>query len=175
MLRMLEDKKKSGVDVRVIGSVSGSRLAACELKRMRLHTRTIIRDRTDAFVGSQSLRQLELDARREIGILLRDGPTVKSLSRTFEEDWAASSADFEEKQPSQRKLKKSVKKIAQDVTKKVPLNPVAKKVVKSIADHAEVDLDHKELRDTVKEILKDVVEQTAQDAAAEAAETVGKA
>jgi hypothetical protein len=144
---------------------------------MRLHTRTIIRDRTDAFVGSQSLRQLELDARREIGVLLRDGPAVKSLARTFEEDWAASSADLEEKQPSSRQQKpsKSAKKIAQAVSKKISLNPVAKKVVKSIADHAEVDLDHKELRDTVKEILKDVVEQTAQDAAAEAAEIVGKA
>jgi len=49
------------------------------------------------------------------------------------------------------------------------LNPLAKKVVKTITDHADVDLDHKELRDTVKEILKDVVEQTAQNAAAETA------
>jgi len=176
MLRILEDKKKSGVDVRVIGCVSGSRLPACELKRMRLHTRTIIRDRTEAFVGSQSLRQLELDARREIGILLRDGVAIKSLARTFEEDWAASSADLEEKRPSQRKQKKkSAKKVARAVAEKIPLNPVAKKVVKSIADQADVDLDHRELRETVKEILKDVVEKTAQDAAQEAAEAVGKA
>jgi hypothetical protein len=55
------------------------------------------------------------------------------------------------------------------------LNPVAKKVVKSISDHADVDLDHKELRNTVKEILKDVVERTAQDAAQEATEAAGKA
>src|SRR5581483_4560864 len=97
MLRILEDKKKSGVDVRVIGCVTANRLGACELKRMRLHTRTIIRDRSQAFVGSQSLRQLELDARREIGVILRDGPAIKNLARTFEEDWAASSADIEEK------------------------------------------------------------------------------
>ena len=175
MLRILEDKKKAGVDVRVIGCVTGNRLGACELKRMRLHTRTIIRDRTEAFVGSQSLRQLELDARREVGLLLRDGPAIKILARTFEEDWAASSADLEEKRPSQRKQKKSVKKIAQSVSDKVALNPVAKKVVKSISDHADVDLDHKELRNTVKEILKDVVERTAQDAAQEATEAAGKA
>ncbi len=174
MLRILEDKKKA-VDVRVIGCVTGNRLGACELKRMRLHTRTIIRDRTEAFVGSQSLRQLELDARREVGLLLRDGPAIKILARTFEEDWAASSADLEEKRPSQRKQKKSVKKIAQSVSDKVALNPVAKKVVKSISDHADVDLDHKELRNTVKEILKDVVERTAQDAAQEATEAAGKA
>lgn len=175
MLRILEDKKKAGVSVRVIGSVSGNRLDACELKRMRLHTRTIIRDRSQAFVGSQSLRQLELDARREIGIIIRDGPVLKSLARTFEEDWAASSADLEEKRPPERKKSKSVKKIAQAISKKVPLNPVAKKVVKSISNQADVDLDHKELRDTVKEILKDVVEKTAQDAAQEAANAVAKA
>jgi phosphatidylserine/phosphatidylglycerophosphate/cardiolipin synthase-like enzyme len=177
MLRILEDKKKSGVEVRVIGSVSGGRLPACELKRMRLHTRTIIRDRTDAFVGSQSLRQLELDARREIGVLLRDGPTIKSLARTFEEDWAASSADLEEKQsaPREQNQTKSVKKIAQAITKKISLNPVAKKVVRSITDRADIDVDHKELRETVKEILKDVVEDTAHDAAAEALQTAGKA
>jgi hypothetical protein len=82
---------------------------------------------------------------------------------------------LEEKRPSQEQQKKSLKKVVQAVSKKIPLNPVAKKVVKTISDHADVDLDHKELRDTVKEILKDVVEQTAQDAAAEAAEVVGKA
>jgi phosphatidylserine/phosphatidylglycerophosphate/cardiolipin synthase-like enzyme len=175
MLRILEDKKKAGVELRVIGCVSGSRLPACELKRMRLHTRTIIRDRSQAFIGSQSLRQLELDARREIGIILRDGPSIKSLARTFEEDWAASAADLEEKSPRQRRQKKSIKKVAQAVSKKISLNPVANKVVKTISDHADIDLDGKELRDTVKEILKDVVEQTAHDAAAEVAETVGKA
>jgi cardiolipin synthase len=172
MLRILEDKKKSGVDVRVIGCVTANRLGACELKRMRLHTRTIIRDRSQAFVGSQSLRQLELDARREIGVILRDGPAIKNLARTFEEDWAASSADIEEK-PARRSKGKNVKKIARAVSEKIALNPVAKKVVKSISDHA--DVDPKELRDTVKEILKDVVEQTVQDAAKEAVDAVGKA
>ena len=34
---------------------------------MRLHTRTIIRDGAQAFIGSQSLRGHELDARREVG------------------------------------------------------------------------------------------------------------
>ena len=175
MLRILEDKKKAGVDIRVIGTVSGSRLAACELKRMRLHTRTIIRDRSQAFIGSQSLRQLELDARREIGIILRDGPVIKSLARTFEEDWAASAADLDEKDSTQKEQNKAVKKVAQEISKKIALNPVAKKVVKTISDHADVDLDHKELRDTVKEILRDVVDQTAQDAVSQLTETAGKA
>ena len=176
MLRILEERKKAGVDIRIIGCVSGKRLPACELKRMRLHTRTIIRDRTHAFIGSQSLRQLELDARREIGIIFRDGAAIKDVIRTFEEDWAASSADIaEEKHPPEKQAAKAIKKAAQAISKRVALRPVAKKVVKRISHRADIDLDHKELREEVTEILKDVVEKTAAEVAQEAAETVGKA
>ena len=47
---------------------------------MRLHTRSIVRDGRYAFIGSQSLRQLELDARREVGIIFRD-PTAGKAHR----------------------------------------------------------------------------------------------
>jgi cardiolipin synthase A/B len=57
---------------------------------MRLHTRTIIRDGRQSFIGSQSLRKQELDARREVGIIFRDSNVVKRLLATFEVDWAAS-------------------------------------------------------------------------------------
>ena len=60
---------------------------------MRLHTRTIIRDGRQAFVGSQSLRQPELDLRREIGIIVRDSKVVNILDRTFEKDWVSSGFD----------------------------------------------------------------------------------
>lgn len=176
MLRILEERKKAGVDIRIIGCVSGKRMPACELNRMRLHTRTIIRDRTHAFIGSQSLRQLELDARREIGIIFGDGAAIKSVIRSFEEDWAASSADIaEEKHLAKKKAAKVIKKMAQTISKRVPLMPAAKKVVKRISRRADVDLDHKELREEVTEILKDVVEKTAAEVVQEAAEAVGKA
>ena len=67
MLRLLDERRKAGVEIRIIGHASGRRFQARDLSRMRLHTRTIIRDRCDIFLGSQSLRQIELDARREIG------------------------------------------------------------------------------------------------------------
>ena len=51
---------------------------------MRLHVRAIIRDGRDAFVGSQSLRTLELDGRREIGVLVDDAQVVKQIAATFE-------------------------------------------------------------------------------------------
>ena len=173
MLRLLEEKKKAGVEIRIIGQVSGKRLPACELKRMRLHVRSILRDRTQAFLGSQSLRQLELDARREIGLIFRDAAAVKDMIRTFEEDWAASAHELElEQQKAEVRPEKVVKKVARAVKKRVALGPVAKKMVKTISKRADVDLDKKEVHESVKEILKDVVEQTAEQAAEETAAVV---
>ena len=56
---------------------------------MRLHTRTIIRDGSQAFIGSQSLREMELGSRREVGIIFRDKKIVGTLARIFRDDWDA--------------------------------------------------------------------------------------
>ena len=68
IMKMLEERAKAGLDVKIIGSIAArsSNLKVTPLTSMRLHTRTIIRDGSQAFVGSQSLRQPELDLRREI-------------------------------------------------------------------------------------------------------------
>jgi len=91
MLRVLQDRVKAGVDVRVLGTVGkrGAFLKAQKLRGIRLHVRAIVRDGRQAFVGSQSLRKIELDARREVGIIVRDPRIVKKLRTTFEADWAA--------------------------------------------------------------------------------------
>ena len=60
------DRRGEGAD-RNIGSA--------RLKGMRLHVRAIVRDGTRAFVGSQSLRKLELESRREVGLLISN-PSV---------------------------------------------------------------------------------------------------
>jgi len=77
------------VDIRVIGKVA-RRAANLRVQRspMRLHVRAAVRDCTEAFVGSQSLRALELDGRREVGILSRDPKVVKAIADLFEADWA---------------------------------------------------------------------------------------
>src|SRR5581483_4909081 len=72
------------------------------LAGIRLHTRTIIRDRRQAFIGSQSLRAAELDSRRELGLILRDARTVRQLLDTFESDWHA--ADFERQSKTNKQL-----------------------------------------------------------------------
>jgi phosphatidylserine/phosphatidylglycerophosphate/cardiolipin synthase-like enzyme len=90
MLRLLTERAKAGVDVRIIGKVSDKKrgaLAAEKYPGKRLHVRAIIRDGRRAFIGSQSLRKLELEKRREIGVIVVDGAVVKQMQKVFEEDW----------------------------------------------------------------------------------------
>jgi phosphatidylserine/phosphatidylglycerophosphate/cardiolipin synthase-like enzyme len=93
MQRLLLDRVKSGVEVRVLGRCSKDvrgRIPCASMPRYRLHIRAIVRDSEQAFVGSQSLRRAELDERREVGMLLAHRPTVRRIQQVFEEDWAVS-------------------------------------------------------------------------------------
>lgn len=90
MIRLLQQKAKEGVDIRVIGSI-GKRAAGMKvaLLPMRLHAQCIVRDGEAMFLGSQSLRTLELDARREVGIIVEEAPIVQKVLATFEADWSS--------------------------------------------------------------------------------------
>jgi cardiolipin synthase A/B len=90
IVKLLKDRAKHGVDVRIIGKVGGHAhdLPHEKYPGKRMHVRAIVRDRRDAFVGSQSLRRLELDNRREAGIIVRNAHIVSELQAIFEEDWA---------------------------------------------------------------------------------------
>ena len=85
MTRLLEERAKAGIEVRVIGKITHKTngLAIRKLNAMRLHTRTMIRDGRQMFVGSQSLRELELDARREIGIIVADRRIIATVIEDF--------------------------------------------------------------------------------------------
>jgi cardiolipin synthase len=73
-----------------MGKVSsrGADLVHQKFPGNRLHVRAIVRDGRHAFVGSQSLRRLELDKRREVGVFVQGAAIVKELIATFEADWA---------------------------------------------------------------------------------------
>jgi cardiolipin synthase A/B len=177
MLRLLEDRQKAGVEIRVIGKVNHKHLQSCELKRMRLHTRTMVRDRAHVFIGSQSLRQLELDARREIGVIVRDGASLRHIVHTFKEDWAASYGEGLEQKTENHQVsaKKTAKKVAHLVSDDARINPVAKKVAKAISEAADVNLNGRKVRAKVKEVMHDVVEKTAKDAAEKAVKVAAEA
>src|SRR5262245_3282762 len=74
LLALVKERAAHGVDVRILGKVGrrGSGLAVAPLPSLRLHLRAILRDGIELFVGSQGLRTIELDRRREVGILVRD-------------------------------------------------------------------------------------------------------
>jgi cardiolipin synthase len=74
----------------VIGRVEAKwGLKGEKLPGRRLHVRAIVRDGSRAFVGSQSLRKLELEKRREVGVIVADPKVVRQMVSVFEDDWAA--------------------------------------------------------------------------------------
>ena len=90
MLRLLAERAEAGVAIRMFGKLAKgcTGIEARKLPDLRLHVRAIIRDGAAAFIGSQSLRKLELDGRREIGIIAEDERIAKKLREVFEADWA---------------------------------------------------------------------------------------
>lgn len=90
MLKLLQERAKAGVDIRVIGKLSkkGEGLKAEKMPGMRLHNRAILRDGMELFLGSMSLRAIELDKRREVGIIVKDRVAAQKFREVFEEDWA---------------------------------------------------------------------------------------
>lgn len=109
MLRLLQQRAKAGVDVRVIGKVGkrGNDLRVQKFPGKRLHVRAMIRDGDAAFVGSQSLRSLELDMRREVGLITHDAKTIKRMSDVFEEDWAKTDLGKKETKHFEKELKQA--------------------------------------------------------------------
>ena len=94
MIALLNERAKAGVDVRVIGRMTkkSDDIKIDRMPGMRLHLRAMLRDGQDVFVGSQSLRALELDKRREVGIIVRDRKVAKRFREVFEEDWLNTAA-----------------------------------------------------------------------------------
>jgi len=167
MLRILQGRAKAGVEIKVIGSVSGRmQFDVHKLGDKRLHTRTIIRDRRQAFVGSQSLRAAELDSRRELGLIVHDAKTVKLLVDTFESDWG----DRNRRKEASAVSGKEVEKAVQVFTKELdPLTVSVKKAVrKAVAKAGEDVLHDKDVKDTMKKVVKKAVKEAVKEAVQDA-------
>jgi phosphatidylserine/phosphatidylglycerophosphate/cardiolipin synthase-like enzyme len=171
MIGVLQSQAKAGVEIRVIGKIrSRAGLPVRKLTKMRLHTRTIIRDGKQAFVGSQSLRPAELDSRREVGLIIREPKPVKKLLTTFESDWGSN--DGAEAQPAQTESRltadqeeEAEKAVAVLVHELRPLARTVKKAVKKVVAHAGDEVIHdKILKSTVKRVVKKAVKQAVKEA-----------
>jgi cardiolipin synthase A/B len=109
-VKLLKTQAAAGVDVRVIGKFrgSGDAIGVRPLKSLRLHARSIIRDGSRAFVGSQSLRRPELNQRREVGVVITNGPVARKLRDIFEADWLESASSKGEKKEDKKLIEADI-------------------------------------------------------------------
>jgi cardiolipin synthase A/B len=192
LVRTLKARLNAGVELRIIGKIPKQNgFDARKLGAERLHTRTIIRDGKQAFVGSQSLRPAELDSRRELGLIIHDAKIVKKLMDTFEADWAASAAKSEpakietkeadlaaqtpqeskelEQEVREQQSKKDAEKAVEVLVKELdPLTTSVKKVVKkAVARVGDEVLTDKQVKDTMKKVVKKAVKTAVKEAVQE--------
>src|SRR6185312_7066322 len=169
MGRILCERIKAGIAVRVLGRLS-KRVTNAQSRQlhMRLHTRTIVRDREMVFLGSQSLRTEELDARREVGLIFRDQKIAARLANLFEEDWDESGKSCDRKNKDKDRgaedappPRRVAKKVAKTVAKNMPpVAPVLEVVVRELAGtRTELAVDPDELESTVKDAVKAAIQE----------------
>ena len=157
-VKLLTEKISQGVDVRVIGNTSakGSSLPARKLG-MRLHARAILRDGRSAFVGSQSLRKLELEARREIGVIVHEPKIVKQMTEIFDKDWSGATPEAAVSDVTDL-LSVPAKKVAKKVAKELNVMPAVEQALdRALESKEEVSLDSKELAESVRDAVRDEV------------------
>jgi len=116
MLRLLAERAKAGVEIRMFGKLGKGvdGIEARKLPDLRLHVRAMVRDGTAAFIGSQSLRKLELDGRREIGVIVSDERVTKKIRDVFESDWALTPESKAAEAAGKEKEKKDKEKDEKD-------------------------------------------------------------
>jgi cardiolipin synthase len=176
MIRILEERAGAGVAIKLIGKLTrrSARFSARKLAHMRLHTRTIIRDGEYAFLGSQSLREIELEKRRELGLIFRDRKAVKHMAKVFEEDWAVTEKVAAGRDEPARPASKVAKKLAKAVAKELP--PVARMlevIVKEAGGTPEFSMPAREVEETVKQAVKEAVREAVKDVVEQVSEHNG--
>ncbi len=174
MLRLLADRAKAGVEIRMIGTLEGDvpGMTARRLPHLRLHTRTMVRDGTHAFIGSQSMRAMELDSRREVGLIFRDTKAVAQLLRTFESDWSQTESQVQGDDSPVTHAVRIAKKVAKAVVKEMPdvstlINGAVEQVVGETGDS---DIANQAVEEMVKGAVKAAVKEVVQDAIAKTVE-----
>ena len=164
-VKLLNRKISAGVEVRVLSRAS-AKSGTIPVRRLptRLHLRTMLRDGNTAFLGSQSLRKLELEARREIGIIFRDKKVVKEMEAIFEKDWKRSEPVVEDSKLASA-LVVPAKKVAKEVAKQISIKPVVEQVLEKVIDTQDpTPFEPDEVAQTVREAFQDEVQDAVKEA-----------
>jgi cardiolipin synthase A/B len=179
MVRLLEKRAAAGVRIRLIGRLTRGVPGVVVAKLpLRIHTRTMIRDGRMAFIGSQSLRAVELDARREVGLILHDRKVVEGIYETFTADWALAQKAADRPQDEAEPVARVARKVAKILARELPqVAPVLNGAVKEIVgDEAAIQLDpdavEAALKSAVKSAVKEVVNGIVEEAVVEDAARV---
>jgi phosphatidylserine/phosphatidylglycerophosphate/cardiolipin synthase-like enzyme len=163
-LKLLRRKVSEGAEVRVVSRASTKGDIPVRRLPSRLHLRAMLRDGKAAFLGSQSLRKLELEARREIGLVFRDKKVVKRMDEIFEKDWRRSEPVLPESQFASA-LDVPAKKVAKEVARKVDIKPVLEQVLDKVIDTKDpTPFEPEEVAETVREAFHDEVQGAVQEA-----------
>ncbi len=156
-VKLLSEKMSQGLDVRVIGR-QGNASSVLNVRKLpfRLHARAILRDGKDAFLGSQSLRKLELEARREIGIIFHDAKVVHQMLQIFEKDWEhsvpASQSNME------NVLDAPARRVAKELAKHLHVENVVEQVLEHVMDrNSDVPFEPQEVAMTVRDAFREEV------------------
>lgn len=157
-LKLLNKKISEGVEVRILSRASAKN-GAIPVRRLpsRLHLRAILRDSEAAFLGSQSLSKLELEARREIGAIFRDRKIVRQMEDIFEKDWKQSEPVVS-KDAAVSAFNVPAKKVAKEVAKQIAIKPVVEQVLDKVIDtKADVPFEPEEVAQTVRDAFREEV------------------
>jgi cardiolipin synthase A/B len=158
MLRLLNEKITQGVEVRVISRapIKNGNLPV-RIAPMRLHVRGMVRDGRAAFLGSMSMRRLELGARREVGVIFHDSKAIKQMTAVFESDWAASKPAIPNDLLAAA-LDAPAKKVAKVVAKRIAVDEVMEELMDKIIDSERgLPFEPQEVAQTVREAFRDEV------------------
>jgi len=158
-LKLLNKKISDGVEVRIL-SRSSARNSAIPMRRLptRLHLRCILRDNEQAFLGSQSLSKLEMEARREIGVIFRDKKTVKQMEEVFEKDWKQSEPAIA-KDSAMAAFNVPAKKVAKEVAKQMSIKPMVEQMLDKVVDSkSDASFEPAEIAQTVRDAFRDEVQ-----------------
>jgi len=164
-VKLLNKKISEGVEVRILSRAS-AKGGTIPVRRMnqRLHLRAIMRDGEQGFIGSQSLRKLELEARREIGVIFKDRKIVKQMEDVFEKDWKCSEPVIEADQITAA-LSIPANKVAKEVAKHVAIKPVVEQVLDKVIDtKSDAPFEPEEVAQTVRQAFREEVHGAVMDA-----------
>lgn len=156
-VKLLNKKISEGVEVRILSRAS-AKGGTIPVRRMsqRLHLRAMMRDGEDGFIGSQSMRKLELEARREIGVIFRDKKIVKEMEEVFEKDWKSSEPAVEDQITAALAI--PANKVAKEVAKHIAIKPMVEQVLDKVIDSKkDAAFEPEEVAQTVREAFREEV------------------